>query len=103
MKPTREDKARNRDEVIQIVFLEKFTKGASEVVFGLNDIRRAIAKVQRTRPEYVEENEYDVRYQYTSGRRPFPASIEKHGPWMIAGKGKGKYAFVKLAESPSIT
>jgi hypothetical protein len=31
-----------------------------------------------------------------------PASVDELGPWMIAGRGKAKYAFVKLASSTQI-
>jgi hypothetical protein len=43
-----------------------------------------------------------VRYQYTSGRRQLPSAIQSLGPWMIVGRGKARYAFVRLTTSPAI-
>lgn len=93
---------RNREAVIQRVFNKSYKPGATEVPFTMDDIREAIAEVTKANPEYKEGNAFDVRYQYASGRRPLPASIDKHGPWMIAGRGKAKYAFVKLAAGTEI-
>jgi len=101
MSPTREE-LRNRNEVIEIVFRKNYRKGPHEVPFTMDDIRQAIAQVAKKRPGYKEKNVADVRYQYTSGRGSLPQSIDKLGPWMIVGKGKAKYAFAKLAESPIV-
>ena len=102
MSPTHEELARNRDEVIEIVFRKNYRQAAREVPFTMDDVRQAIAQVAKKRAGYKENNVADVRYQYTSGRSPLPESIDKLGPWMIVGKGKGKYAFAKLAESPIV-
>jgi hypothetical protein len=102
MKSKREEVARNRDEVIQIVFRNNYQQGTREVLFTISDVREAIAKVAKKRVGYKEDNVADVRYQYTSGRGRLPEAIDKLGPWMIVGKGKGKYAFAKLAESPIV-
>src|SRR3989338_6238929 len=102
MSPTREELARNRDEVIEVVFRKKYRQATPEIAFTMDEVRQAIAQVARKRAGYKEKNVADVRYQYTSGRSPLPESIDKLGPWMIVGKGKGKYAFVKLAESPIV-
>ncbi len=80
-------KDRNREAVIQRVFDKNFRPGAGEVPFTMDDIREAIAEVARNSPGYKEGNAFDVRYQYTSGRRPLPAAIDKYGPWMIVGRG----------------
>ena len=99
----REEKSRNRDEVMQRVFEKNYVSGAAEVPFTMDDIREAIAAVAKQRPGYRENNVADVRYQYTSGRRCFPDSINQFGPWMIVGRGKAQYALVKLASSPEIS
>jgi hypothetical protein len=96
------DQARNRNEVMQRVFSKYYTEGASEVPFSMNDIREAIEAVAKARPNYKELNVADVRYQYTSGRQPLPETISKKGPWMIVGRGKARYAFVRLTTSPHI-
>jgi hypothetical protein len=61
-----------------------------------------IALVAQARAGYKEDNVPDVRYEYTSGRRPLPDAIDRLGPWMIVGRGKARYAFVKLTTSPAI-
>ena len=58
--------------------------------------------MQKRWPAYKESNTYDLRYQYTSGRRALPDTIDQLGPWWIIGRGKGKYAFGKLAESATV-
>jgi hypothetical protein len=94
--------ARNRDEVIRRVFQANFTPGAVEVPFTMQQVREAIAAVARERPGYHEHNVADVRYEYASGRRPLPEAIDRHGPWMIVGRGKARYAFVKIATAPAV-
>lgn len=94
--------ARGRDEVIEIVFQKNYRDGVKEVAFTLDEVRRAVMQVQKKRPDYKEYNVPDVRYQYASGRSPLPKTVDKLGPWMIVGKGKGKYAFVKLTQSPIV-
>jgi len=97
MKTESNETARNRDQVLEIVFRKGYRKGAVLIPFTINDIRDAIAKVG-----YNEENVPDVRYEYASGRKPMPDSINKLGHWMIIGQGKGKYAFTKLSNSPGV-
>lgn len=87
----------NRDAVIQRVFEKNYASGALEVPFTKTDVLDAIALVAKKNPAYKEYNVPDVRYQYASGRRPLPKGVDRYGPWMIVGRGKGKYAFVKLA------
>lgn len=93
---------RNRDAVIERVFQKFYSPGSAEVEFSMDDIRDAIAEVAKIRPGYKEKNVADVRYQYTSGRRPLPGAVAQSGPWMIVGRGKGRYAFVRLNVSPEI-
>lgn len=97
-----ERQQRNRDEVITFVFEKFYVPGANEVSFSMDDVREAIAEVSKTHPGYSEKNVADVRYQYTSGRRSLPEKINSLGPWMIAGRGKARYAFVRLKSSPQI-
>jgi hypothetical protein len=97
-----EDKDRNRDEVITAVFKKHYRKGAAEVPFSMDDVREAIGTVARKNPSYKENNVADIRYQYTSGRRNLPKGIDELGPWMIEGRGKANYAFVRLKESPHL-
>jgi len=101
-KPSPEDKSRNRDEVMQRVFDKNYTPGAAEVSFTMDDIRQAIAVVAKVRRGYKENNVADVRYEFASGRQALPEAINRLGPWMIIGRGKARYAFVKLAASLEI-
>lgn len=102
MPDTSSQTSRNRDAVITIVFQKHFVRGSSQVPFTMDEIRDAIAEVRRRSPSYKEKNVADVRYAYTSGRQQLPITIDKHGPWMIEGRGKGLYAFVKLLDSPLV-
>ncbi|MBS1252775.1 MAG: hypothetical protein MAG451_01817 [Anaerolineales bacterium] len=45
----------------------------------------------------------DVPYSYRGGRRPFPEEITATGNWVIEGRGRGRYAFRRLARSPYIS
>ena len=92
----------NRDLVIERVFRKNYREGVSEVAFTMDDIREAIIEVSRANPAYKEGNAFDVRYQYASGRRLLPHAIDQFGPWMIAGRGKARYAFVKLTSGTQV-
>ncbi len=74
-----EEKSRTRDEVIQRVFQKNYSTGAAEVPFTMDDIRDAIAAVASMRPGYKENNVADVRYEYSSGRKPLPELVNKLG------------------------
>lgn len=102
MKKNIEDKDRNRDKVIVNVFKKHYRKGLKDISFSMDDIREAIKKVSQENPSYQENNVADVRYQFTSGRRGLPEEIDELGPWMIEGRGKASYAFVRLKESPHV-
>lgn len=45
----------------------------------------------------------DIIYSYRGGRRPLPNDIAATGNWLIGGRGKGRYAFIRLKRSPYIT
>ncbi len=102
MKKDADDKDQNRDNVIVNVFKKHYRRGLSEIPFSMDDIREAIKKVSQENPSYRENNVADVRYQYTSGRRSLPAEIDELGPWMIEGRGKASYAFIRLKKSPHV-
>ena len=77
MNPTREELARNRNEVIETVFRKNYRQAASEVPFTMDDVRQAIAQVARKRAGYKEKNVANVRYQYTSGFVPDLRNLSK--------------------------
>jgi hypothetical protein len=94
--------ARNRAKVIEKVFSKNYRTGAAEVLFTVDDIRDAIAEVRQENPSYREGNVFDVKYEFASGRQPLPEKIQTIGPWTITGRGKAKYAFVKLTSGTEI-
>lgn len=99
----KESQGRNRDEVLRRVFKKNAKPDAKEVLFTMDDVREAIAAVAKLHPGYKENNVADVRYEFASGRRRLPQEIDDLGPWMILGRGKAKYAFVKVSASPEIS
>ena len=48
------------------------------------------------------KNLADVIYTYRS-RRPMPREIRRTGNWVIAARGSGLYAFVKVAGETTVT
>jgi len=102
MKTTVSVTDKHRDRVIHKVFFERYAKGANEIIFCMDDIRNAIQVVATEDPKYQERNVADLRYQFTSGRRALPKAIDALGPWMIEGRGKARYAFVRVKEHPHI-
>lgn len=95
----------NRDAVIEWVFNKCNSEGATEkeVPFTIGDIRQGIKLVSEKNPAYGEENVPDVLYHFRSGRGKLPQSVEGTGPWMIVGRGKGRYAFFRVTTSLEIT
>jgi hypothetical protein len=102
MSKTEEEKSKNRKEVIRLVFEKRHTRGATEVPFTLQDIREAVKEVMAANPAYKEDNIPDIKYQFSAGRHALPKAVDRLGPWMIVGRGKSKYAFLKLKEPPAI-
>lgn len=87
------------DEVILTVFerlIEQYGRQASDLPFDKRFL-------DRLANELGIKNVPDIIYSYRSGRRAFPQPILERGEWVIVGRGKGKYAFVKLAGSAELT
>lgn len=80
------------DEVIVAVFQRLLDQ------HGRRAVRLEFDKpfLDRLANELDIKNIPDIMYSYRSGRRAFPAAILAMGNWVIVGRGKGKYAFVKL-------
>ncbi|MCE0498384.1 MAG: hypothetical protein LV481_10615 [Methylacidiphilales bacterium] len=88
------------DQLLVSVFESKWRSGLKEITFTKDDLIDADARLGLR-----IKNLADVLYTYRS-RRAFPAHIAEKGNWIIAAKGSGKYAFVKvtreaLVEIPS--
>lgn len=84
--------------IIERVFLSKYKKGATEVVFDREDIPKAARRLGLSRPKNVGDVVYAFRY-----RAELPDSIKSKAPagqeWIIRGRGGAKYAFVLVASA----
>lgn len=85
------------DEVICEVFRRH--NGASRDAFEFE--RQEFAEILRSMGETVR-NLGDIVYTYRSGRQPLPDEIAATGNWLIEGRGRGRYAFVRLERSPYV-
>ena len=81
------------DQLLIAVFKGKWRPGLNELAFSKDDLIDTAARLNLR-----IKNLADVLYTYRS-RRPFPAQIVEKGNWIIAAKGSGKYAFVKVTQA----
>ncbi|MCE0522081.1 MAG: hypothetical protein LV480_04145 [Methylacidiphilales bacterium] len=81
------------DQLLISVFKSKWRSGMNELTFTKDDLIDTA-----TRLGLRIKNLADVLYTYRS-RRAFPAHIAEKGNWIIAAKGSGKYAFVKVTRA----
>lgn len=84
------------DQVLIELFKTRFKRGMSEVAFDKDDLIDTAAKLGLR-----IKNLADVLYSYRS-RRDFPEEIAKKGNWILAQKGSGKYAFLKVTQSATV-
>src|SRR5437867_7087146 len=94
MKP---DQGNKYDRLLASIFKQKWKTALTEVPFSKDEVIDAAAKL-----DLRIKNLADVIYTYRS-RRPMPAEILKTGNWVIAARGSGLYAFVKIAGETTIT
>jgi hypothetical protein len=81
------------DQLLVSIFKAKWKAGVDELAFSKDDlIDTALTLGLRIK------NIADVLYTYRS-RKPFPAHIASRGNWIIASKGSGKYAFVRVTHA----
>lgn len=81
------------DQLLVSIFKNKWRSGLNELTFTKDDLIDVAASLGLR-----IKNLADVLYTYRS-RRPFPAHIAEKGNWIIAAKGSGKYAFVKVTQA----
>ena len=96
MKP-RGDKENKYDKLLASIFKVKWKASLTEVPFSKDEVIEAAAKL-----DLRIKNLADVIYTYRS-RRPMPGEILKTGNWVIAARGSGLYAFVKIVGETTVT
>jgi hypothetical protein len=83
-------KANQYDRLLAAVFKRKWNSSLTEVPFTKDEVIDAAGEL-----ELRLKNLADVIYTYRS-RRAMPKEILKTGNWVIAARGSGLYAFVKI-------
>jgi hypothetical protein len=94
---SRGEKENKYDRLLASIFLEKWKTSLDEVPFTKDDVIDAAAKLGLR-----IKNLADVIYTYRS-RRSMPREILKAGNWVIAARGSGLYAFVKIVGETTVT
>lgn len=78
--------------LIESIFLGKYKKGKTELLFHRDEITTAAKRLGIKLPKNIGDVIYSIRYRMT-----LPASIAKTQPagkeWMIEGRGRAQYAF----------
>ena len=78
--------------LIESIFLGKYQKGKTELLFHRDEITAAAKRLGIKLPKNIGDVIYSIRY-----RMSLPASIAKTQPsgkeWMIEGRGRSQYAF----------
>ena len=84
------------DRVLTAVFQKHWNEGLSEVLFSKDDLIDEAARIG-----VRIKNLADVLYTYRS-RRALPIELKRHGNWVIASRGAGKYAFVIVSGESTV-
>ncbi len=82
------------DQIILKLFRSLYRPGALNLPFSK-------AQLEKFARPFGIKNVPDILYSFRS-RNPLPPAILRTGNWVIAGRGKGKYAFQKIRTSPQI-
>lgn len=90
------EREREYDRVISELFKRIYVPRTKELEFTKDEL----AKVCRDLGITIR-NIPDILYTYRS-RSALPKTITRKGNWIIEGKGRGKYAFIRLKRSPYI-
>jgi hypothetical protein len=85
------------DKLLASIFKAKWKSTLTEVPFSKDEVIAAAAKLNLR-----IKNLADVIYTYRS-RRPMPGDILKTGNWVIAARGSGLYAFVRITGETTVT
>jgi len=90
-------KGNQYDRLVACLFRERWKEALSEVAFTKDEVIDTAARLG-----LKIKNLADVVYTYRS-RRPMPAEISEKGNWVIAARGAGKYAFVRIVAETTVT
>lgn len=86
------------NQLIERIFLRAYTAGAAEVAFVRTDIDTVANELGLARPKNLGDLLYTYRF-----RASLPAAITDTAPegkqWVIAGAGRGRYAFRLSSQS----
>lgn len=93
----REDKENKYDRLLAAIFSAKWKPALKEVPFSKDEVIDAAEKLGLR-----IKNLADVIYTYRS-RRAMPREILNTGNWVIAARGSGLYAFVKITGETTVT
>jgi len=85
------------DKLLSSIFKEKWRSSLTEVPFTKDEVIDSASGLGLR-----IKNLADVIYTYRS-RRPMPADILKTGNWVIAARGSGMYAFIKISGETTVT
>jgi hypothetical protein len=91
------DQETKYDQLLTSLFKKKWKPSLTEVPFSKDeviDLARALG--------LRIKNLADVIYTYRS-RRPMPEAIRRSGNWLIAARGSGLYAFVKVIGETTVS
>ena len=91
------DKENKYDRLLASIFKGRWEASLTEVPFSKDEVIDAAAKL-----DLRIKNLADVIDTYRS-RRAMPAGILRTGNWVIAARGSGLYAFVKIAGETTVT
>jgi len=91
------DEGTKYDQLLASLFKKKWKPSLKEVPFSKDEVIDAAGALGLR-----IKNLADVIYTYRS-RRPMPAEIRRTGNWVIAARGSGLYAFVKVAGETTVT
>lgn len=96
MRHGKQDTLRDYDRVINALFKKIFKPQARELPFTKEHLESVCRELNIS-----IKNIPDILYTYRS-RGELPSTIRSKGHWVIEGKGKGRYAFIRLSRSPYI-
>lgn len=89
-------KATRYEQIIERLFFDNYSPGASEVPFGRDEMEKVAGELGIALPKNLGDVIYAFRY-----RVPLPEKIRKTAKgskeWIIEGAGRGKYRFRRVA------
>ncbi len=87
---------RDYDRVIVTLFKKIFEPQSRELLFTKDHLEEVCQELK-----IDIKNISDILYTYRS-RGELPSAIRSQGYWVIEGRGKGRYAFIRLGRSPYV-